>query len=168
MTGSESVNTCLNQVSYGLKKLVSLGLNGPGGINLDWGGGKYDKGTEYLKQYKIINVVYDLPPNRTEYENEFALQYITKCGGAESGTLLNVLNVIPTKEERLQTVSDVLSHLRDGAKLLITVYTGDGSGILRSTTKGWQMNQPLSFYQQELEEAKHKFDKVGRCLILTK
>ncbi len=160
-------NTDVAQIAGGLKMAVSLGVAKPGTINLDWGGGRWELGTEYMKGEGITNVVYD-PFKRSEEHNKSTLQICKEIGGADSITLCNVLNVIPEKEDRIKCVKDALRYLKSRHKMLIQVYEKDRTGILVKTKKGWQMNQPLSFYQTELAEAGFAVEKKKSCLVITK
>ncbi len=116
--------------------------------NLDWGGGKYDIASTYLAtKYGIVNHIYD-PYNRSEEHNEYVLtrhQY-------DSATMSNVLNVIKNAKDRKRTVDRCLRHLKIGAKLYITVYEGDKSGVGRVTKDDcWQENRRLISYVDELK-----------------
>ena len=61
-------------------------------INVDLGGGKYDLGTEYLKDKGITNLVID-PFNRSPEFNQ-ANEEIARNNKVSSVTINNVLNVI--------------------------------------------------------------------------
>lgn len=166
-SGADSAKTSRNQVAAGLKKIVEFGLVSRGDINLDWGGGKYDKGTEWLKTQGIINLVYD-PYNRSSEHNLNVIKEL-QIRKADCTTLLNVLNVIPQEEERIDTIKKVLKHVRPGGYLLIAVYAGDGSGETIKTSDGWQNNQKPDFYKQEIEEnLGYAVEKKQRYLILSK
>lgn len=52
-----------------------------GGINLDFGGGKFDNVADYLSQFDITNLVYD-PYNRSQNHNRKVLSVIEKIGRA--------------------------------------------------------------------------------------
>lgn len=162
--GSASANTSIKQVSAGLKKLDTLIDIKDNHVNLDWGGGKYDLGTEYLNEKGITNLVYD-EFNRKDAHNNRVLRSVRKRK-ADSATLLNVLNVIEDKKERIEAVKEPLKYVKNGGNLIIAVYEGDKKGELKKTIKGWQMNQPIKFYQNELEEAGFNVRKKGRYLII--
>ncbi len=68
----ESADTSINQIASGLKYIAK---NLYSNINLDYGGGKYDRGTIYLKDFNIENFIYD-PFNRSEKHNIEILEYI--------------------------------------------------------------------------------------------
>ena len=100
------------------------------GRNLDFGGGKWDKATVYLKNnHNCENLVYD-PYNRTEEHNkEVANRVQTK--GVDSITCLNVLNVIKNKDERYNTLyaikllSEVSADIGKLPIVIFQVYEGD-------------------------------------------
>lgn len=165
MTGLESKKTSLNQIPSGIKRLVEWEINEGGRINLDYGGGAYEKSTHYLMMHGIINLIYD--PNQPEYKNKENLKICLLNGGANSATLLNVLNVIPTREERVEALYNMFSHMRMGSKAIIGVFEKNRDGILERTSKGWQLNQPLSFYKEEIEDCfkKIKIYKKEKFLI---
>lgn len=145
----ESATTSIKQVASGLKKLVA-DIAEKNDINLDYGGGRYDDGTEYLAQYEITNLVYD-PFNRSESHNQNILNILNNKK-ADTATCLNVLNVIQDKEERINVVKDVIRYVKPGGVALFQCYKGDGSREVKRTSKGWQLNQPISFYKNEIEE----------------
>lgn len=157
-SGADSAATSLNQVAAGLRKLAADVCHGT--VNLDWGGGKYDSGTDFLRGEGIENLVFD-PYNRTYEHNVAAIDRCVEVGGAHSGTILNVLNVIPTQEERMETFEVMLRYIRADSAVVVGVYKGLGDGVLRRTSRGWQLNQPLSFYMEEIEAAFPAL-KVGR------
>ena len=122
----------------------------PGSRNLDWGGGRYDTATEYLKTFGIKNVIYD-PFNRSPEENQEALD-VEKYGLYDTITISNVLNVIAEKEIRYATVRNALDYLKPGGGLYISVYEGNRSGQGRETKPGcWQCNMKLADYADELK-----------------
>lgn len=98
--------------------------------NLDFGGGKWDKATVYLKNnHNCENLVYD-PYNRTEEHNkEVANRVQTK--GVDSITCLNVLNVIKNKNERYNTLyaikllTEVSADIGKLPIVIFQVYEGD-------------------------------------------
>jgi hypothetical protein len=161
-------NTDVAQIAAGLKAAVSLGIAKPNTYNLDWGGGRHNLGTEYMKEQGITSLVHD-PFKRSAEHNESVLRAIKELKGADSVTICNVLNVIPEKEDRIKCVKDAMKYLKSRHKMLIQVYEKDRTGILIKTTRGYQMNQPLSFYKKELEEAGIKnMEQQGNYLVITK
>ena len=118
---------------------------------LDYGGGKYDKNKDYMKQYLVKVSVYD-KYNRSEEENRLALS----VAHYDYLVCSNVLNVI--KED--EVIDEILKHMLSiNADLyLFTVYEGDKSGSGKVTKKGYQRNQKLNFYYSLLE---HYFSIVS-------
>lgn len=124
----------------------------PGTWNLDYGAGKYDNATEYLKTRGVDNVSYD-PYNRTEQENENALSLTLLYGGADTVTISNVLNVIAEKEVRKQVLEHAHEILTYCGECVISVYEGDRTGTGRQTGKDqWQNNMRLDEYMDEVKE----------------
>jgi len=138
-------DTCIRQISAGLKTLKATNSNHH---NLDYGGGKYSDGTEYLlKEKGIINVIYDVY-NQPEEHNRRVRDSGIRW---DSVTLLNVLNVIQEKSKRVEVVRDAWSFVKTGGLLKIRVYTGDRSGV--NSTKVHQTNMRFKEYLPEIEEA---------------
>lgn len=155
--------TSVNQISYGLKYLVK---NFKVKTNLDYGGGRYNTGTNYLKDNNITNYVYDIF-NRYEKHNNEILNTIENIGGVDSVTLLNVLNVIREKSTRLYVIKHAYSFLKDDGIMIITCYKGtnDENGSLTKSNT-WQENRNVKSYISEIKEA---LDNINsNCLIIKK
>jgi hypothetical protein len=150
-SGIESKNTSRNQIPSGIKRLVDWKLCKPGGINLDYGGGKYEKSTIYLAKHGIRNLIYD-PGHYDDKYNKDILESCLLNGGANSATMLNVLNIIPTQEERISAVENMFKHMHRSAVAIIGVYEKRKDGNQEYTGMGWQNNQPLTFYENELHK----------------
>ena len=143
--------TSLNQISAGLKFLINKNLVQKGDVNLDYGGGKFDKGTTYLKSFGITNLVYD-EFSRNDAHNQEILNYLGK-NKVDTLTILNVLNVIHDKETRIDVIRKGYNYLKIGGYMLITVYYNPKMkrGL---TSKGtWQEQRKLSTYNPEILEA---------------
>lgn len=100
------------------------------GRNLDFGGGKWDKATVYLKNnHNCENLVYD-PYNRTEEHNKEVANRV-QTEGVDSITCLNVLNVIKNKNERYNTLyaikllTEVSADIGKLPIVIFQVYEGD-------------------------------------------
>jgi hypothetical protein len=142
-----SEKTSLNQVAAAFKKIDWRAYS----VNLDLGGGKYDLAAGYLIQYNVTNLVYD-PYNRTKEHNTRVLVTTALHGGADTVTCNNVLNVIAEKEVRLQVIQQAYDNVKDGGTVYFSVYEGDRSGVGKVTNKGYQMQQPLRWYLDEVKE----------------
>lgn len=121
-----------------------------GTLNLDLGGGKFDTATKYLEELGVANEIID-PYNRPQIENEIGEWVLASCGGADTCTLSNVLNVIDTREARLACLKYAWDHMKVGGTLYVTVYEGDKSCVGRRTKADcWQNNLPLRVYGNEV------------------
>lgn len=153
-----SADTSLNQVSSGLKHAVSKGLIKPDSINVDNGGGRFDKGKEHVES----NVsgaelhVHD-PFNRSEEHNNQVKKIAS--GNADYVGMHNVLNVIKETEARQEALKSVKSFMKPKTGIAhITVYEGDKSGNSRMSKadKGrgssWQEHRPTSSYVDEVKK----------------
>lgn len=114
----------------------------PGTVNLDIGGGKYELLTKWLAERGVTNLVYD-EFNRSKEHNQSVLRKVTGQK-ADTGSIFNVLNVIPSREEALA----VLQVARDyvAGAIFISVYEGDRSGVGKETRDGYQHNRVLADY----------------------
>lgn len=141
-----SGETSLDQVAAGFKKIDFK----PGTVNLDLGGGKFDKGTEYLAGKGVTNLVYD-PVNRSAESNQ-AIFDAVKNGGVDTVTCNNVLNVIKEEGARSNVILQAAKALKPGGVAYFTVYEGDGSGNGHETSKGWQEHRKTADYMDEIKQ----------------
>ena len=112
-----SASTSLNQVPA-LFKNPQVIFNG---LNLDYGGGKYDTATMYLADRGIESVVYD-PYNRTPEYNAASINKVRKNGGADTITCANVLNVIKEPAARMVVIRNIYKYLKPGCAAYFSVY----------------------------------------------
>lgn len=125
------------------------------GTNFDFGGGKYDEGTNYLKEQGVTNLVYD-PFCRDDYHNAQSLATMER-EGIDSISCLNVLNVIKDDKERKEVIQEVLgmanankySHMKY-PDVYFQIYEGDRSGVPH--TKNSQLNRKTKDYLPEIVE----------------
>ena len=83
-----------------------------GSRNLDIGGGKYDKGSVYLKEERgVENYIYD-PYNRTELHNKKVLEEV-KQNPPDTVTIPNVLNVIKEPEVRKNVIEQAFNSSKE-------------------------------------------------------
>jgi len=146
-----SAATCLNQIPALFRKVEWV----PGTVNLDYGGGKYEKATEFLADRGVTNMVYD-PYNRSHAHNATVI-HRALGNRPHTITLANVLNVIREAKIRHDVLMQLKGLLYEGGVLYISAYEGDRSGVGRETSKGWQENRTLKTY---LEEIPHGFHSV--------
>ena len=123
----------------------------PGTVNLDYGGGRFDKVTEFLAAKDVVNYVYD-PYNRSAEHNAEVLGAVRKNGGADTITCNNVLNVICEPSSRDRVIRNIKKLLKPGGTAYFLTYKGDGSGAGKETKAGYQNNRPTKFYVDEVEK----------------
>jgi len=171
-----SAGTSLNQVSAGIKHAVSKGLIKPDSINVDHGGGKFDKGKEHVES-SISGAKFHVhdPFNRSEEHNAAVKK--TASGNADYVGMHNVLNVIKEPEERLNAIREMKKFMKPKTGIAhITVYEGDrsGKGRISKADKGggssWQEHRPTSSYVDEVksvfpEETHEVTHKSGHIVV---
>ena len=152
-----SPKTSMNQIAAGFKKIEWA----RGSINLDIGGGMYNKATEYLKvTHDVTNYVYD-PYNRPLSRNTNSWD---KTKYAPTSTIFNVLNVIDNKLDRLITVQNAK---REGTKAIyITVYEKNKSSKGSWSTRGWQNNMKTIEYLEEIQEIFPQANKEKNMIVI--
>ena len=129
-----------------------------GDVNIDIGGGKYDLATEFLAERGTQNLVFD-PYNRGEATNRATLDFLRDGSRADTATNANVLNVIAEAPARANVILEMAKAIKPDGKAYFMVYEGDGSGVGRETSAGWQNNRKTADY---MEEIKRYFDSVER------
>lgn len=152
-----SEKTSGNRLARGFK-LITWGSQT---YNFDLGGGKYNKGTEYLANLGVTNMVYD-PFNRTERENELALAL---AGQYASVTCFNVLNVIREDEEKLKVIALAYRMLMRNSLAFFQVWEGDKTEIGKRTTKGWQENKLSRSYMGLIREHFPRVFIYGKLIV---
>ncbi len=138
---NHSAGTSRNQVPALFRRVPLTG------INLDIGGGRFDRVEE---EYGAVftNLVYD-PYNRTDEHNDRVLRLADR--GIDSVTIANVLNVLKTDEE----IQDVLRLAASyEVPIFVSVYEGDKTGILKRTRDGWQRNARTGLYVPVVREVR--------------
>ena len=139
--------TSLNHVPALLRKISWK----KGQVNLDLGGGKFEKATNYLYELGVNNIVLDKYA-RDRKDNFLAESYLDLYG-CDSVTISNVLCVVRTKRERLNILYAAKRYVRTGGSIYISIYAGDGSGKgKRTKSNTWQNNRPLRTYLNEIRE----------------
>ena len=136
----------------------------PGTMNLDYGGGKADTAVEYLKQYDVINLVYD-PYNRSSEHNQEVIRLIREHGGADTATCSNVLNVIKEPEVRLNVLKNISKLVKSGGTVYITVYEGKGNNAEGPTKSGYQLNRKTADYLEEIQQVFPDAKRKGKLIV---
>lgn len=122
----------------------------PDTVNIDFGGGKYDNVVAYLSQQDIMNLVID-PYNRSYEHNQEMLRLIRANGGADSGTMANVLNVIREPEARSEALRKLKKLLKPGAPVYIQIYEGSKDSVEGPTSRGYQLNRKAEAFEDEIK-----------------
>jgi len=137
----------------------------PDTINLDFGGGKFDQGTNFLRTRGVQNVIIDL--NRTP-EHNTAMRELLSKHPADTATCANVLNVIFEPEVRVNILKEIYKYLKPGGSLYLIVYEGDKSGEGRETNKGWQEHRPTASYLSEVKQVFPSATIIKNMIVATK
>lgn len=159
-----SENTSINSKQLpAIFKMIDLE---PGTVNIDYGGGKFDNVAEYLKQYDVINLVYD-PYNRSSDHNKEVIRLVRENGGADTATCSNVLNVIKEPEVRLNVLNNIKKLVKPNGKVYITVYEGSGKGDSKPTKSGYQLNKKTADYLEEIQQVFPDATRKGKLIVAT-
>jgi hypothetical protein len=145
-------DTSRNQVPALIKQFSKL-FN-VGSINLDFGGGKYDKATEYFKSIGVNSFVYDRF-GRTDEHNTKAWENTILLGKCDTITCCNVLNVIKNDSERelcVQELYNMVSHNYLNSKFTkwVKVYISIYNGKCKKVDTDIQVCKPRDFYMPML------------------
>jgi hypothetical protein len=145
--------TSLNQVPAIFKKMEVI----PGTVNLDIGGGKYDKGTEFLKELGVTNLIYDTF-NRSQEHNDTVMDYLINKEDVDTVTISNVLCVVEEYAIRASILRLAKTFLKSNGVCYISVYECDKTGVGKVTKTGsYQSNRK---YKDYLDEVRAIFDIV--------
>lgn len=156
-----SENTSIN--SKKLPAVFNMVSFNPGTVNLDYGGGRFNNVAEYLKQYDVINLVYD-PYNRSAEHNQEVIRIIREHGGADTATCSNVLNVIKEPEVRLNVLKNISKLVKSGGTVYITVYEGKGNNAEGPTKSGYQLNRKTADYLEEIQQVFPDAKRKGKLI----
>ena len=138
-----SMGTSNPQVSRGLTGYQTYFGFPPGSTVLDYGGGRYDYGIQYMASIGCKSYVYD-PFWRTPEYNKRSIEAYKKH--PDFIVCANVLNVIMEDEIVESVVAKISKLARKGTIVVFKIHEGDGSGIGKLTKKGWQRNQKMMDY----------------------
>ncbi len=111
---------------------------------LDYGGGKYDLGKEFMKGYGVNVSVYD-PFNRTPSHNKAVMQKFKRTP-PEVIVCSNVLNVIQEESVIKGIVKEIKGLCGRNTIVIFSIYEGNKTGVGKPTTKGYQRNEPTMSY----------------------
>ena len=137
-----------------------------GDVNIDIGGGRFDLATDYLKSIGTENMVFD-PYNRSAEVNSATLRYLQDGNKADTATCANVLNVIAEPAARANVILETAKAIKPDGTAYFMVYEGDGSGIGRETSAGYQNNRTTADYISEIEQYFDNVERKGKLIIAT-
>lgn len=135
-----------------------------GDVNIDIGGGKFDLATEFLAERGTKNLVFD-PYNRGEATNRATLDFLRAGNRADTATNANVLNVIAEAPARANVILEMAKAIKPDGKAYFMVYEGDGSGVGRETSAGWQNNRKTADYMDEIKRYFDSVERRGKLII---
>lgn len=159
-----SERTSINSTK--LPAIYSL-VNFPkGSVVIDFGGGKFDIGTEYLEAQGCEGYIYD-PYNRSSQHNRSVLKALRSHGGADIALCSNVLNVIKEPEARIQVLKNIAKITKPSGKVYITVYEGSGKGNEGATKSGYQLNRKTADYLEEIQSVFPDAQRRGKLISAT-
>lgn len=158
----DSAATSINSSKLpAIYKMINLE---PGGLYVDFGGGRWDNAVEYIKDKGATLVVYD-PYNRSAEHNKEVLRILRENGGADAAVNSNVLNVIKEPEARKNVLENIARITKPGAPIYITVYEGKGDGQEGPTKSGYQLNRKTADYLEEIQEVFPDATRKGKLII---
>ena len=137
-----------------------------GEVNIDIGGGRFDLATEYLAERGTRNLVFD-PYNRGEETNRATLDYLMAGNRADTATNANVLNVIAEAPARANVILEMAKAIKPDGRAYFMVYEGDGSGVGRETSAGYQNNRKTADYVPEIEQFFDRVERRGKLITAT-
>lgn len=158
--GFGSAETSLNQVASAMRKIDWK----PGTVNVDIGGGRFDKATEYLREQGVESMVFD-PFNRDAEHNRQVAERV-RDEKVDTVTCNNVLNVIDSASSRANVILQAAKALKPGGTAYFSVYEGDKSGVGRQTkSDSWQNNRVTKDYVSEIERYFDDVTVKGKVII---
>lgn len=163
-----SANTSINKNKIPALFTMSKVTFEPDTVNFDIGGGRYDTATDYLRGLCVRNLVWD-KYNRAEKWNKNVINELVMCGGADTVTISNVLNVIKEQEIRHELLEMAYAFSKPTAAIYITVYEGDKTGIGKQTkTDCYQLNRKTAGYIEEISMVFPNVERHGKLIICNK
>lgn len=163
-----SANTSINKHKVPALFTLAKAKFEPNTINFDIGGGKYDTATDYLHGLDVQNLIWD-KYNRSEVWNKNVINTLINCGGADTVTISNVLNVIEEWENRHELLQLAYTFSKPTATIYITVYEGDKSGIGRQTKDDcYQLNRATADYVDEISMVFPHVKRYGKLIVCSK
>ena len=166
----DSADTSINvsKKPAGYNELKKRGEIKDGDLIVDIGGGRFDNLVEDAAEEGATVKVYD-PFNRTPEHNAAVVDSV-RDGQADMAMSHNVLNVIQEDKNIIDIAAQAENALKPNGKAHFSVYEGDGKGVGKVTTKGYQRNEKTQAYVPLIEQVfgKGNVTKRGKIITATK
>ena len=166
----DSADTSINvsKKPAGYNELKKRGEIKDGDVIVDIGGGRFDNLVEDAAEEGATVKVYD-PFNRTPEHNAAVVDSV-RDGQADMAMSHNVLNVIQEDKNIIDIAAQAENALKPNGKAHFSVYEGDGKGVGKVTTKGYQRNEKTQAYVPLIEQVfgKGNVTKRGKIITATK
>jgi len=166
----DSADTSINvsKKPAGYNELKKRGEIKDGDVIVDIGGGRFDNLVEDAAEEGATVKVYD-PFNRTPEHNAAVVNSV-RDGQADMAMSHNVLNVIQEDKNIIDIATQAENALKPNGKAHFSVYEGDGKGVGKVTTKGYQRNEKTQAYVPLIEQVfgKGNVTKKGKIITATK
>ena len=166
----DSADTSINvsKKPAGYNELKKRGEIKDGDVIVDIGGGRFDNLVEDAAEEGATVKVYD-PFNRTPEHNAAVVDSV-KDGQADMAMSHNVLNVIQEDKNIIDIAVQAENAIKPNGKAHFSVYEGDGKGVGKVTTKGYQINEKTQSYVPLIEQVfgKGNVTKKGKIITATK
>lgn len=120
-----------------------------GKTNIDIGGGRFDLAKNYLAERGTKSMIFD-PYNRSAQENSETLAFLQSGKRADTATCANVLNVIAEPAARSNVILEAAKAIKPDGTAYFMVYEGNGTGVGKQTSSGWQNNRMTADYVDEI------------------
>ena len=163
----DSADTSINvsKKPAGYNELKKRGEIKDGDVIVDIGGGRFDNLVEDAAEEGATVKVYD-PFNRTPEHNAAVVDSV-KDGQADMAMSHNVLNVIQEDKNIIDIAMQAENAIKPNGKAHFSVYEGDGKGVGKVTTKGYQRNEKTQAYVPLIEQVFGKDNVTRRGKIIT-
>ena len=163
----DSADTSINvsKKPAGYNELKKRGEIKDGDLIVDIGGGRFDNLVEDAAEEGATVKVYD-PFNRTPEHNAAVVDSV-KDGQADMAMSHNVLNVIQEDKNIIDIAMQAENAIKPNGKAHFSVYEGDGKGVGKVTTKGYQRNEKTQAYVPLIEQVFGKDNVTRRGKIIT-
>ena len=160
-----SANTSINSVNLpsAFRRFKAVGTV------LDWGCGKYfDKTRDFVLSHGAYNYFPYDPFNAPVGENLRTLNYGFVC---DTAFCCNVLNVIDSDDQVIETIKAVCNRLCVGGTAYFQIYEGNKSGVGSVTKKDcYQRNSKTDDYMFFFQflPIRFKFERQSNYIIVTR